>query len=75
MFKYKILFDIIRTVLKEIVEQKLPKLAKHLADFDIDLTTITFNWFIALFFDAVPFKVNYSLNHNKFNFLNALQSV
>lgn len=44
-------------VLKEIVEQKFLRLANHLYDCDIDLTTITLNWFLALFFDAVPFQV------------------
>uniref|UniRef100_A0AC34RBJ5 Rab-GAP TBC domain-containing protein n=1 Tax=Panagrolaimus sp. JU765 TaxID=591449 RepID=A0AC34RBJ5_9BILA len=43
-------------LLKEILEQKYPKLAKHLEEYDIDLTTITLNWFLALFFDAVPFQ-------------------
>uniref|UniRef100_A0A914DLM6 TBC1 domain family member 2B n=1 Tax=Acrobeloides nanus TaxID=290746 RepID=A0A914DLM6_9BILA len=43
-------------VLKELLEQKYPRLAKHLEDHDIDLTTITLNWFIALFFDALPFQ-------------------
>uniref|UniRef100_A0A915EQN0 TBC1 domain family member 2B n=1 Tax=Ditylenchus dipsaci TaxID=166011 RepID=A0A915EQN0_9BILA len=37
-------------VLKEIVEQKFPKLSQHLEECDIDLTTITLNWFLALFF-------------------------
>lgn len=43
-------------VLKEIVEQKLPRLAQHLDECEIDLTTVTLNWFIALFFDAMPFQ-------------------
>ncbi|KAL7073941.1 hypothetical protein ACQ4LE_006227, partial [Meloidogyne hapla] len=43
-------------VLKEIVEQKFPQLAEHLDECEIDLTTVTLNWFIALFFDAVPFQ-------------------
>jgi hypothetical protein len=43
-------------VLKEIVDQKLPRMAKHLTDYEIDLTTISFNWFITLFFDAVTFR-------------------
>jgi hypothetical protein len=46
-------------VLKEIVEQKFPRLAQHLDECEIDLTTVTLNWFIALFFDAVPFHVKY----------------
>uniref|UniRef100_A0A1I8ARL1 Rab-GAP TBC domain-containing protein n=1 Tax=Steinernema glaseri TaxID=37863 RepID=A0A1I8ARL1_9BILA len=41
--------------LKELVELKFPKLARHLDMCDIDLTTVTLNWFLALFFDAVPF--------------------
>ncbi|KAL3088285.1 hypothetical protein niasHT_023845 [Heterodera trifolii] len=43
-------------VLKEIVEQKFPRLAQHLDECEIDLTTVTLNWFIALFFDAIPFQ-------------------
>ncbi|GMT04966.1 hypothetical protein PENTCL1PPCAC_27140, partial [Pristionchus entomophagus] len=43
-------------VLKELLEQKVPALTKHLEECEIDLATITLNWFIALFFDAVPFK-------------------
>ncbi|CAD5234909.1 unnamed protein product [Bursaphelenchus xylophilus] len=43
-------------VLKELVELKFPKLSKHLEECDIDLTTVTLNWFLALFFDAVPFQ-------------------
>lgn len=45
-------------VLKELVEVKFPKLSKHLDECDIDLTTVTLNWFLALFFDAVPFQVS-----------------
>ena len=45
-------------VLKEIVEEKLPSLAAHLRSVDIDLSTITLNWFLAVFFDAVPFEVS-----------------
>ncbi|KAI6243751.1 hypothetical protein M3Y99_00038800 [Aphelenchoides fujianensis] len=43
-------------VLKEILEMKFPKLAKHLEECDIEITTISLNWFLALFFDAVPFQ-------------------
>uniref|UniRef100_A0A0N4ZSN6 PH domain-containing protein n=1 Tax=Parastrongyloides trichosuri TaxID=131310 RepID=A0A0N4ZSN6_PARTI len=43
-------------VLKELIEVKLPKLAQHLEMFDIDLTTVTLNWFLTLFYDAVPFQ-------------------
>ncbi|CEF63256.1 Rab-GTPase-TBC domain and Pleckstrin homology domain and Pleckstrin homology-like domain-containing protein [Strongyloides ratti] len=43
-------------VLKELIEVKLPKLAQHLEAYDIDLTTVTLNWFLTLFYDAVPFQ-------------------
>uniref|UniRef100_A0A183C8B7 PH domain-containing protein n=1 Tax=Globodera pallida TaxID=36090 RepID=A0A183C8B7_GLOPA len=50
------LFHYPQEVLKEIVEQKFPRLAQHLDECEIDLTTVTLNWFIALFFDAIPFQ-------------------
>uniref|UniRef100_A0A7E4V228 PH domain-containing protein n=1 Tax=Panagrellus redivivus TaxID=6233 RepID=A0A7E4V228_PANRE len=43
-------------VLKEILETRFPRLAAHLEEYDIDLTTITLNWFMSLFFDALPFQ-------------------
>lgn len=45
--------------LKEIVKSKLSDLFDHFQAIDIDLSTITLNWFIAIFIDAVPFDVNY----------------
>ncbi|VDK36717.1 unnamed protein product [Gongylonema pulchrum] len=44
-------------VLKELVARRLPRLAAHLEQYDIDLATVTLNWFLALFYDAVPFQV------------------
>ncbi|KAK5964579.1 Rab-GTPase-TBC domain and Pleckstrin domain and Pleckstrin domain-containing protein [Trichostrongylus colubriformis] len=43
-------------VLKELLEEHFPLIAAHLNSLDIDLATITLNWFLALFFDAVPFN-------------------
>ncbi|KAJ1369630.1 hypothetical protein KIN20_031124 [Parelaphostrongylus tenuis] len=43
-------------VLKELLEVKFPLISAHLNSLDIDLATITLNWFLALFFDAVPFN-------------------
>lgn len=40
---------------------KLPNLTEHLEKCDIDLATVTLNWFLALFFDAVPFQVTFYL--------------
>ena len=47
-------------VLKEIIKEKLPELYQHLADIDIEISTITLNWFLAIFFDCVPFQVGHS---------------
>ncbi|VDK85194.1 unnamed protein product [Onchocerca ochengi] len=43
-------------VLKELVARRLPRLAAHLDHCGIDLATVTLNWFLALFYDAVPFQ-------------------
>ncbi|KAL4219569.1 hypothetical protein ACF0H5_022143 [Mactra antiquata] len=47
-------------VLKDIVRDKLPALYNHLESIDIELCTITLNWFLAIFFDAVPFQRSYN---------------
>ncbi|VDM37432.1 unnamed protein product [Toxocara canis] len=47
-------------VLKELLYSRLPRLSAHLDSCDIDLATVTLNWFLALFFDAVPFQVSLS---------------
>ncbi|CAJ0935403.1 unnamed protein product, partial [Mesorhabditis belari] len=43
-------------VLKELLEVKFPRIQQHLDQCEIELATVTLNWFIALFFDAVPFQ-------------------
>ncbi|XP_070532157.1 uncharacterized protein [Ptychodera flava] len=43
-------------VLKELLEQKLPHLHQHITSVEIDLSTITLNWFMSIFFDSVPFQ-------------------
>ncbi|CAB3400834.1 unnamed protein product [Caenorhabditis bovis] len=43
-------------VFKELLEVQCPKIMRHLNSLDIDVASITLNWFIALFFDAVPFN-------------------
>lgn len=43
--------------LKGIVKQKLPDLHKHLENLDIDMSSITLNWFLSIFIDSVPFEV------------------
>ena len=45
-------------VLKDLLAHKLPLLNRHLETIDIELSTVTLNWFLAVFFDAVPFLVS-----------------
>ena len=45
-------------VLKDIIREKLPRLANHLENLEIEISTVTLNWFLAIFFDAVPFEVS-----------------
>lgn len=45
-------------VLKTLLRDKLPRLHRHLALLDIELCTVTLNWFLAIFFDSVPFEVS-----------------
>ncbi len=49
-------------VLKNMLREKLPPLSQHFHDIDIDISTVTFNWFLAIFFDVVPFQVG-NRNH------------
>lgn len=42
--------------LKHLIELKIPELYYHLKKLDIDISTITLNWFMALFIDALPFE-------------------
>ncbi|XP_060065766.1 uncharacterized protein LOC132546088 [Ylistrum balloti] len=43
-------------VFKDILAEKLPDLNRHLDNIDIEISTVTLNWFLAIFFDAVPFQ-------------------
>ncbi|XP_022094216.1 TBC1 domain family member 2B-like [Acanthaster planci] len=41
-------------VFKDLLTEKLPRLSTHLDNFGIDLSLISFNWFITVFCDNVP---------------------
>jgi hypothetical protein len=43
-----------QAVMREILLQKLPRLSSHLDLHAIDVTLVTFNWFLTLFIDAMP---------------------
>lgn len=43
-------------VLKDLLKTKLPRLSSHMAALDIELCTITLNWFLSIFIDSVPLE-------------------
>ncbi|KAF6779443.1 hypothetical protein AHF37_01008 [Paragonimus kellicotti] len=45
-------------VLKDLLSSKLPKLFAHIQKMEIDISAITLNWFLAIFYDSVPFEVS-----------------
>lgn len=47
-----------QSVLRDLLADRLPDLARHLQAIDIEISTVTLNWFLAIFFDAVPFPVS-----------------
>ncbi len=44
-------------VLDTILKSKIPDLYQHFKSLDIDPSSMTLNWFMALFVDSVPFEV------------------
>jgi hypothetical protein len=45
-------------VLAELVAQYVPKVHTHLEDLGVDLSSITFGWFLSLFTDCLPVEVS-----------------
>ncbi|XP_068694929.1 uncharacterized protein [Montipora foliosa] len=45
-----------QSVLNELLNESLPALHAHLKYYSVDISTVTFNWFITIFIDAVPFE-------------------
>ena len=43
--------------MKEILKDKLRRLNHHLEANAVDVTVVTFNWFLTLFIDALPTEV------------------
>lgn len=41
-------------VLKDLVEEKLPRLAAHLVQHGVDVTLVTFHWFLVVFVENLP---------------------
>ena len=44
--------------MKKLVEDKLPQINAHLQEYFIDITLVTFNWFLTLYVDALPTEVS-----------------
>lgn len=53
-----ILHVVTQGVVKKLVGDKLPRLNAHLQEYFIDVTLVTFNWFLTLFIDALPTEVS-----------------
>ncbi|XP_071495817.1 uncharacterized protein [Diadema antillarum] len=43
-------------VLKEILQSRLPRLHAHLDDVGVEMCSFTLNWFLAIYFEVVPFN-------------------
>ncbi|KAF9356875.1 hypothetical protein BGX26_004600 [Mortierella sp. AD094] len=41
-------------VLKELIQEIMPRLSQHFQDMHVDLTAVTFSWFLTLFTDCLP---------------------
>ncbi|KAJ8262095.1 hypothetical protein GJAV_G00162120 [Gymnothorax javanicus] len=41
-------------VLKDFMEEKMPRLMAHLNEYNIDVSLISFNWFLAVFVECLP---------------------
>ena len=48
--------------MKKLVAEKLPCLNEHLQINGIDVTIVTFKWFLTLFVDGLPTEVGITLN-------------
>ena len=45
-------------VLRDLIDKYCPKLAAAMEQLGVDISTITFNWFIAVFVNSVPIEVS-----------------
>lgn len=44
--------------MQKLVPEKLPQINAHLQEYFIDVTLVTFNWFLTIFIDALPTEVS-----------------
>ena len=43
-------------VLKDLIQQNAPDIYQHFENNEVDITSLTLNWFMAIFIDSVPFE-------------------
>src|ERR1700722_821952 len=43
-------------VLKDLIQQKAADLHRHFEMIEVEITSLTLNWFMAIFIDSVPFE-------------------
>jgi hypothetical protein len=44
----------LQCVLKDLIAEKFPRLSSHLAYYSVDISLVTFNWFLCIFIDSLP---------------------
>ncbi|KAL7057041.1 hypothetical protein AAHC03_019327 [Spirometra sp. Aus1] len=49
-----------QNVMRELIQHFSPDLSRHLQDLEIDMSTLTLNWFMAVFVSAVPIEVSHA---------------
>lgn len=49
---------LLQAVMRDLLPDMLPRLSAHLQQHTIDVTLVTFNWFLTLFVDAMPTEVS-----------------
>ena len=57
LFLFLIGFFLVQTVMQDLVTEKLGVLKEHLDENGIDLTIVTFKWFLTIFVDGLPTEV------------------
>lgn len=48
------LFQADQRVLKDFLSEKLPRVSSHLASHGVDVSLVTFNWFLVVFVETLP---------------------
>lgn len=41
-------------MLKDFLSEKLPRVSSHFASYSVDVSHITFNWFLVVFVESLP---------------------